>query len=142
MAYVVEAENKRKKAAEEARTKVETELKNRYPEAISTKTGLRYVVKKKGDGKRFPKMGTRVKVHYQGSLPDGRIFDSSLRRGEPTEFRVGEVIEGWNEALVTMSPGEERTLIIPPELGYGEMGYPGIIPPNSYLVFDVHLLSF
>lgn len=140
--YIVESENKRKKAREEARANVEAELKNRYPEAIRTKTGLRYVVKKKGDGERFPKMGTRVKVHYQGSLLDGRIFDSSIQRGEPTEFRVGEVIEGWNEALVTMSAGEERTLIIPPELGYGEMGYPGIIPPNSYLIFEVHLLSF
>ncbi len=140
--YMVESENKRKKAREEARANVEAELKNRYPEAIRTKTGLRYVVKKKGDGERFPKMGTRVKVHYQGSLLDGRIFDSSIQRGEPTEFRVGEVIEGWNEALVTMSAGEERTLIIPPELGYGEMGYPGIIPPNSYLIFEVHLLSF
>lgn len=140
--YIVESENKRKKALEEARANVEAELKNRYPEAIRTKTGLRYVVKKKGDGERFPKMGTRVKVHYQGSLLDGRIFDSSIQRGEPTEFRIGEVIEGWNEALVTMSAGEERTLIIPPELGYGEMGYPGIIPPNSYLIFEVHLLSF
>jgi len=140
--YIVESENKRKKVLEEARANVEAELKNRYPEAIRTKTGLRYVVKKKGDGERFPKMGTRVKVHYQGSLLDGRIFDSSIQRGEPTEFRVGEVIEGWNEALVTMSAGEERTLIIPPELGYGEMGYPGIIPPNSYLIFEVHLLSF
>lgn len=140
--YIVESENKRKKAREEARANVEAELKNRYPEAIRTKTGLRYVVKKKGDGERFPKMGTRVKVHYQGSLLDGRIFDSSIQRGKPTEFRVGEVIEGWNEALVTMSAGEERTLIIPPELGYGEMGYPGIIPPNSYLIFEVHLLSF
>ena len=140
--YIVESENKRKKVLEEARANVEAELNNRYPEAIRTKTGLRYVVKKKGDGERFPKMGTRVKVHYQGSLLDGRIFDSSIQRGEPTEFRVGEVIEGWNEALVTMSAGEERTLIIPPELGYGEMGYPGIIPPNSYLIFEVHLLSF
>ncbi|MDI9454576.1 MAG: peptidylprolyl isomerase [Spirochaetota bacterium] len=140
--YIVESENKRKKVLEEARANVEAELKNRYPEAIRTKTGLRYVVKKKGDGERFPKIGTRVKVHYQGSLLDGRIFDSSIQRGEPTEFRVGEVIEGWNEALVTMSAGEERTLIIPPELGYGEMGYPGIIPPNSYLIFEVHLLSF
>jgi peptidylprolyl isomerase len=141
-AYIVEAEKKQKKAAGEARKNVEAELKNRYPEAISTKTGLRYVVKKKGDGERFPKTGARVKVHYQGSLLDGRIFDSSIQRGEPTEVRIGEVIEGWNEALVTMSVGEERTLIIPPELGYGEMGYPGIIPPNSYLIFEVHLLSF
>lgn len=141
-AYIVEAENKRKKANEAAFAKVEAELKNRYPEAIATKTGLRYVVKKEGDKKTFPKMGTRVTVHYQGSLLDGRIFDSSIQRGEPTQFAVGEVIEGWNEALMTMSAGEERTLIIPPELGYGEMGYPGIIPPNSYLIFDVQLISF
>lgn len=141
-AYIIEAENKRKKANEAAFAKVEAELKNRYPEAIATKTGLRYVVKKEGDKKTFPKMGTRVTVHYQGSLLDGRIFDSSIQRGEPTQFAVGEVIEGWNEALMTMSAGEERTLIIPPELGYGEMGYPGIIPPNSYLIFDVQLISF
>lgn len=141
-AYIVEAEQKRKKANKEAFAKVEAEISNRYPNAIRTKTGLRYVVKKKGDGKNFPKMGTRVKVHYQGSLLDGRIFDSSIQRGEPTSFAVGEVIEGWNEALVTMSAGEERTLIIPPELGYGEMGYPGIIPPNSYLIFEVQLISF
>lgn len=141
-AYIVEAENKRKKANEAAFAKVEAELKNRYPEAIATKTGLRYVVKKEGDKKAFPKMGTRVTVHYQGSLLDGRIFDSSIQRGQPTQFAVGEVIEGWNEALITMSAGEERTLIIPPELGYGEMGYPGIIPPNSYLIFDVQLISF
>ena len=141
-AYIVEAEKKRKKANEAAFAKVEAELKNRYPEAIATKTGLRYVVKKEGDKKTFPKMGTRVTVHYQGSLLDGRIFDSSIQRGEPTQFAVGEVIEGWNEALMTMSAGEERTLIIPPELGYGEMGYPGIIPPNSYLIFDVQLISF
>ncbi len=141
-AYIVEAENKRKKANEAAFAKVEAELKNRYPEAIATKTGLRYVVKKEGDKKTFPKMGTRVTVHYQGSLHDGRIFDSSIQRGQPTQFAVGEVIEGWNEALITMSAGEERTLIIPPELGYGEMGYPGIIPPNSYLIFDVQLISF
>ncbi|MFA7560036.1 MAG: peptidylprolyl isomerase [Sphaerochaeta sp.] len=141
-AYIVEAEKKRKIANEAAFAKVEAELKNRYPEAIATKTGLRYVVKKEGDKKTFPKMGTRVTVHYQGSLLDGRIFDSSIQRGEPTQFAVGEVIEGWNEALMTMSAGEERTLIIPPELGYGEMGYPGIIPPNSYLIFDVQLISF
>ena len=67
-------------------------------------------------------------VHYSGSLLDGRIFDSSIQRGQPTTFKVGEVIEGWNEALVEMSVGEKRTLIIPPDLGYGTMGYPGVIP--------------
>ena len=70
------------------------------------------------------------------------MFDSSVHRGAPAKFAVGQVIEGWNEALQTMSKGEKRTLIIPPELGYGVHGYPGIIPPNSYLIFDVELLDF
>ena len=81
-------------------------------------------------------------MHYTGTLLDGRMFDSSVKRGAPAEFAVGDVIEGWNEALKTMSKGEKRTLIIPPELGYGAQGYPGIIPPDSHLVFDVELISF
>jgi len=99
-------------------------------------------VKKAGDGKKSPVHGQKVTVHYTGSLLDGRVFDSSVRRGSPAQFAIGEVIEGWNEALATMSAGEQRTLIIPPELGYGTMGYPGVIPPNSYLVFDVELIKF
>ena len=73
---------------------------------------------------------------------NGIVFDSSIARNEPATFRIGEVIEGWNEALESMTKGEKRTLIIPPELGYGEYGYPGVIPPNSYLVFEVELLDF
>ncbi len=140
--YVVEAEenNSKKKAKENAA--LEAELKNRWPDATVTKSGLRYVVKKAGDGKKTPSHGQKVTVHYTGSLMDGRVFDSSVRRGTPAEFAIGEVIEGWNEALVTMSAGEERTLIIPPELGYGTMGYPGVIPPNAYLIFDVELIKF
>jgi len=75
-------------------------------------------------------------------LVNGKVFDSSLLRGQPVSFKVGEVIEGWNEALVTMTKGEKRTLIIPPELGYGVTGFPGIIPPNATLIFDVELLDF
>lgn len=140
--YVVEAEenNNKKKAKENAA--LEAELKNRWPDAIITKSGLRYVVKKAGDGKKTPSNGQKVTVHYTGSLMDGRVFDSSVRRGTPADFAIGEVIEGWNEALVTMTAGEQRTLIIPPELGYGTMGYPGVIPPNAYLIFDVELIKF
>jgi len=140
--YVVEAEenNNKKKAKENAA--LEAELKNRWPDVIITKSGLRYVVKKAGDGKKTPSNGQKVTVHYTGSLMDGRVFDSSVRRGTPADFAIGEVIEGWNEALVTMTAGEQRTLIIPPELGYGTMGYPGVIPPNAYLIFDVELIKF
>jgi peptidylprolyl isomerase len=118
------------------------DIKKKYPDAIETKTGLKYIVTKAGDGKESPKFGAQVTVHYEGKLLDGTLFDSSIKRGSPAKFGIGQVIEGWNEALVTMSKGEKRTLIIPPELGYGESGYPGVIPPNSYLVFDVELLSF
>ena len=122
--------------------RVEKEIANRWPKAIKTPSGLQYVVLKEGDGKAHPKYGQKVTVHYTGTLLDGRMFDSSVHRGEPATFAVGQVIDGWNEALQTMSKGEKRTLIIPPELGYGVHGYPGIIPPNSYLIFDVELLDF
>ncbi len=133
-----------KRAAElaEARKKIEAEIDNRYPNAEKTNTGLRYVITKNGTGKDSPKYGQSVTVHYQGMLLNGKIFDSSLIRHEPAVFRVGQVIEGWNEALQMMKKGEKRTLIIPPELGYGEYGYPGVIPPDSYLIFDVELLDF
>jgi len=87
-------------------------------------------------------MGTKVTVHYAGTLLNGQEFDSSIKRGQPAEFAVGQVIEGWNESLKTMKKGEKRTLIIPPELGYGKKGYPGVIPPDSFLIFDVELLDF
>lgn len=121
---------------------IENEIKNRFPNAKETSTGLKIVVQKSGDGKASPKMGDKVRVHYQGSLMDGRVFDSSYNRGQAVELKIGEVIEGWNEALVNMTKGDKWTLIIPPELGYGVHGFPGVIPPNSYLIFDVELLDF
>ncbi len=139
---VDEAEQRALKQREEANKKIIDEINNRFPDAIKTKSGLRYVINKEGDGKESPKFGQKVTVHYQGTLLNGRIFDSSIARGVPAEFKIGQVIEGWNEALVTMTKGEKRTLIIPPELGYGEFGYPGLIPPNSWLIFDVELLNF
>lgn len=139
---VVKAQEVESVRLEELKNALDKELKNRWPDAKVTHSGLRYVVIKAGDGKKSPKQGTMVTVHYTGTLMDGRMFDSSVKRGEPAQFAVGQVIEGWNEALVTMTKGEKRTLIIPPELGYGKQGYPGVIPPNSYLIFDVELLDF
>ncbi len=139
---VVNAQSVEQKRIEALQKTLNKELNNRWPDAIETPSGLRYVVTKEGDGKKSPKVGTNVTVHYTGTLLDGRMFDSSVRRGDPAQFAIGQVIEGWNEALQTMTKGEKRTLIIPPELGYGKQGYPGVIPPNSYLVFDVELIDF
>ena len=140
--YVENIEKIQAEKIKAARAKIITEIENRYPDAIITPSGLRYVVNREGDGKGSPKYGAYVTTHYQGYLLNGKVFDSSYARKEPASFKIGQVIEGWNEALQTMTKGEKRTLIIPPELGYGEYGYPGLIPPNSYLIFEVELLDF
>ena len=134
-------EEANKKEAEEQK-KIDREIDNRYPGAIKTPSGLKYVVLKEGSGDKSRKYGQNVTVHYQGTFLNGKIFDSSILRGEPATFKIGQVIEGWNEALQTMKKGEKRTLIIPYQLGYGIHGYPGVIPPKSTLIFDVELLDF
>ena len=140
--YVMDAEKRAQEKLEAERKAILDEIRNRYPNATKTKSGLMYVIDQEGSGDKSPKYGENVTVHYTGSLLNGKIFDSSIARGEPATFRIGQVIEGWNEALQTMKKGERRTLIIPPDLGYGEYGYPGVIPPNAYLIFSVELLSF
>ncbi|MDR1893291.1 MAG: FKBP-type peptidyl-prolyl cis-trans isomerase [Spirochaetales bacterium] len=95
-----------------------------------------------GQGGASPRMDQRVTVDYVGTFLDGSQFDSSYDEGKPAVFQVGQVIEGWNEALLTMKKGEKRLLVIPPNLGYGERGYPGAIPGNAFLVFEVDLLDF
>ncbi len=129
------------RAMREAMQEELEQIEKSWPKAVETKSGLRYVVETKGNGGKKPVMGSSVTVHYTGSLLNGKVFDSSIARNQPATFQVGQVIPGWNEALVDMTAGERRTLIIPPHLGYGEQGYPGVIPPNSWLVFEVELIS-
>ena len=87
--------------------------------------------------------GKTVSVHYTGRLTDGTKFDSSLDRGDPFSFRLGagQVIRGWDEGVVGMKVGGSRKLTIPPEMAYGDRGFPGLIPPGSTLVFEVELLG-
>ena len=114
-----------------------------YPNAITTPSGLKYIVVEEGTGTETPSKGTMVKAHYTGKLLDGPKFDSSYDRGEPIDFPVGEgrVIKGWDEAFLSMKKGEKRVLIIPSSLGYGPSGR-GPIPPNATMVFDVELIDF
>ncbi len=104
-------------------------------------SGLKYIDRELGTGD-FPQTGDIVSVHYTGTLPDGSKFDSSLDRGEPLSFPIGEgvVIKGWDEGLSTMRKGGKRQLIIPPHLGYGARKT-GSIPPNSTLYFEVELVN-
>ncbi len=117
------------------------QIRTQWPKLTTTKTGLMYQVLKQGSGKS-PADGAQVTVQYVGKFLDGKVFDSSIARGSPATFRIGQVIAGWNEALLSMKKGEKRLLVIPPELGYGERGYPGAIPPDAFLVFEVELLEF
>lgn len=107
----------------------------------TTESGLKYEKIEEGDGAQ-PQRGNTVTVHYTGMLEDGTVFDSSRERNRPFSFRigVGQVIRGWDEGVGMMQVGDRWKLIIPPELGYGERGAGGVIPPNATLIFDVELL--
>jgi peptidylprolyl isomerase len=111
-------------------------------EETKTASGLRYIDQSVGDGDS-PSKGKKVRVHYTGTLTNGKKFDSSRDRGQPFEFTigVGQVIKGWDEGVMSMKVGGRRQLMIPADLGYGSRGSPPVIPPNAELIFDVELLG-
>lgn len=106
-----------------------------------TPSGLQYKVLVSAEGKK-PTAQDTVKVHYVGTLVDGTKFDSSVDRGEPIEFPLGQVIKGWTEGVQLMSVGSKYKFFIPYNLGYGEQGAGGVIPPYATLIFEVELLGF
>ncbi len=112
----------------------------RKPGVKTTESGLQVEILSAGEGPT-PTLEDTVAVHYEGRLADGTVFDSSLERGQPAIFKVGDVIKGWQEGLQMMRPGGHARFTIPPALGYGAKGAGGVIPPNAVLVFDVQLLG-
>ena len=110
------------------------------PGVVTLPSGLQYKIITAGNGNK-PSLDNTVTVHYEGSLLDGKVFDSSYQRGEPIQLQVNGVIKGWQEALPLMPVGAKWQVFIPAELGYGEGGAGGDIGPNSTLLFDIELIS-
>ena len=137
--YFMEASAKQATKAKEEGDKFLAENKTKEG-VITTESGLQYKVVTEGKGVK-PTAEDKVKVHYKGTLLDGKVFDSSIERGEPAEFGVGQVIKGWTEGLQLMPVGSKYTFWIPSELAYGERGAGQDIKPNSTLVFEVELLE-
>jgi peptidylprolyl isomerase len=144
----------RSKALSAAQSKRDADLvivQQKWPKAKVTASGIHYIVTKQGKGGflnlvpgKKPKDGQTISVHYRGTFLTGDVFDASEVRGRPIEFAVGrgQVIPGWDEMLLDMRVGEKRTVILPPEAAYGERGAgDGAIPPNTWLVFEMELVS-
>ena len=108
---------------------------------VTLPSGLQYEVIKEGQTGHYAKAADRVQCHYEGTLVDGTLFDSSIQRGQPAVFGVNQVIPGWVEALQLMPEGAKWKLYIPSELGYGAQGAGELIPPHSTLIFEVELLK-
>ena len=108
--------------------------------AVVTASGLVFRSTAPGAGDS-PAATGNVKVHYRGTLPDGKEFDSSIKRGEPATFPLNRVIPCWTEGLQRMRPGGKAVLTCPPEIAYGARGAGGVIPPNATLQFEVELIS-
>ncbi|MDC0609740.1 FKBP-type peptidyl-prolyl cis-trans isomerase [Vibrio sp.] len=109
-------------------------------EVITTKTGLQYEVLQAGTGTISPTLNNKVKVHYHGTLLNGKVFDSSVQRNKPIEFRLKQVIKGWQQGVQAMVEGEKIRLYVPNELAYGKRPI-GSIPPGALLIFEIELLE-
>ncbi|WP_445955142.1 peptidylprolyl isomerase [Yeosuana sp.] len=135
-------EGAREKKIEETKKAAQAELDKLAKGFSETKSGLRYQIIQKGDGKKAEK-GKMVSVHYKGQLADGTVFDSSYKRNEPIDFEVGvgQVISGWDEGILLLKVGDKARFVIPSHLGYGSNGAGGVIPPNATLIFDVELMD-
>jgi peptidyl-prolyl cis-trans isomerase A (cyclophilin A) len=135
--------NKAAEEAKEAAAKAAATallLKEFDEKGKTTATGIKYIVLKEGTGAN-PTATSNVKVHYTGTFLDGKVFDSSVQRGEPIDFGLNQVIEGWKEGVQLMKEGAKYKFFIPSKLAYGERGAGGVIPPNTDLLFDVELLK-
>lgn len=137
--YLVELQEKATKLARETGEKFLAE--NGKKEGVhTTASGLQYVIEKEGTGKQ-PGPTDNVTVHYTGRLLDGKVFDSSVSRGEPATFPLNRVIPGWTEGLQLMKEGAKFVFFIPSELAYGAQGAGRDIPPHSTLIFEVELIK-
>ncbi|MCE3228662.1 MAG: peptidylprolyl isomerase [Bacteroidetes bacterium] len=128
------------KAEEEARIAASAGALKQFEKGQTTASGLKYVVLQDGTGAQ-PKPTSNVTVHYTGKFLDGRVFDSSVQRGQPATFGLNQVIPGWTEGVQLMKEGSKYMFYIPYQLAYGEQGYPGAIPPKSDLLFEVELIK-
>ncbi len=130
------------KRMEEAKARQAAELDKIAAGFDETQSGLRYKIIQKGNGAKA-EAGTQVSVHYEGSLLNGQVFDSSYKRKEPIAFQlgVGQVIPGWDEGISLLKVGDKARFVIPSNLGYGSAGAGGVIPPDATLIFDVELMN-
>jgi peptidyl-prolyl cis-trans isomerase A (cyclophilin A) len=138
----ITAEKQKKQAEIEAQKQKEAKEKvlKEFANAATTPSGLKYIVLQEGTGNK-PVATSNVKVHYTGMFLDGKVFDSSVQRGETIDFGLNQVIKGWTEGVQLMSEGSKYKFYIPSQLAYGERGAGGVIPPNADLIFEIELIK-
>lgn len=139
--YLAQVTEKEQAARENALAEIYAEIRKRWPDARQAGNGVFFTVSAEGEGP-LASPGQTMRVKYRGSLLDGRVFDDSDMH-KPIEFQVGgaRLIPGFYAQAVEMKKGEKRTIVIPPELGYGASGIPGVIPRNAFLIFDLEILD-